>query len=150
MSSEITTDRLNRAYLAALVLTADATLAETAVRICLASLDSAGIASEDLEVSTLGIAEWLQREPSEMQEHLPEWVSQRLPIELQNVLRLPADLRHCFVFRILYGLSPDFCSDMLQLSVAQLDSWTQEAVCELAQMRQRTYYPPADTAGAAG
>jgi DNA-directed RNA polymerase specialized sigma24 family protein len=123
-----------RAFLGAFLLTADEVVAETAVKKCLDRLNSAEMTAEDLTPTTLGIARRLQNE-SELTRELPAWVSHRLPSELQNVLRLPADIRYCFVLRFLHGLCPDVCATILQLPVSQLESRTDEALCELAKMR---------------
>jgi DNA-directed RNA polymerase specialized sigma24 family protein len=122
------------AFLGAFLLTADEVVAERAVEKCLTRLDSAEMTAENLMPAILRIARQLQSE-SELTSEMPAWAPQRLPSELQNVLRLRADARCCFVLRLLHGLRPDVCADILRLTVSQLESCTQEALCELAKMR---------------
>lgn len=52
-----------------------------------------------------------------------------LPLELQRVLRLPTDLRQCFVLRLLVAMSREFCARVLGLDVAAFD----HKVCLAAQ-----------------
>jgi hypothetical protein len=57
-----------------------------------------------------------------------------LPFELGCVLHLPPDLRHCYVLRILVGLSPKVCAWLLHTDVEQISQRTQSAVNGLAQI----------------
>jgi hypothetical protein len=57
-----------------------------------------------------------------------------LPFELGCVLHLPPDLRHCYVLRILVGLSREVCAWLLHTDVEQISQRTQSAVNDLAQV----------------
>jgi hypothetical protein len=123
-----------RAFLAAFLLSADEVVAERAVEKCLARLNSAEIKPDTVTLATLTIARQLQSESeltSQLSASVPEW----LPSELQHVVGLRADARSCFVLRLLHGLRPDVCANILGMTVSQLESCTQEALCELAKRR---------------
>jgi hypothetical protein len=55
-----------------------------------------------------------------------------LPPELIRVQNLPATLRHCFVLRVLAGLSQAESAQLLNLSVAMVNERTCEAARRLA------------------
>jgi hypothetical protein len=57
-----------------------------------------------------------------------------LPFELGCVLHLPSDLRHCYVLRILVGLSREVCAWVLHTDLEQISQRTQSAVNGLAQI----------------
>ena len=57
-----------------------------------------------------------------------------LPFELGCVLHLPPDLRHCYVLRILVGLSREVCAWLLHTDVEQISQRTQSAVNGLARV----------------
>jgi hypothetical protein len=59
-----------------------------------------------------------------------------LPPELQRVLFLPVRLRHCFVLRILVGLSPEICSQLLRMHIDQITGATGAAAQQLVLLRQ--------------
>jgi DNA-directed RNA polymerase specialized sigma24 family protein len=48
-----------------------------------------------------------------------------LPPELRRLFRLQPLSRDCFVLRILAGLSPEVCAELLDVSISELD----DAVC---------------------
>ena len=48
-----------------------------------------------------------------------------LPPELRRLLGLQPTFRDCFVLRILVGLSPEVCAELLDVSVTELE----DAVC---------------------
>jgi hypothetical protein len=54
-----------------------------------------------------------------------------LPPELQRLFMLQPQPRHCFVLRILVGLSSEFCADLLDISVCEFEETLQEAFIEL-------------------
>ena len=66
----------------------------------------------------------------------PEWelgsAVRALPAELQAVLNLPRELRHCFVLRVLIGMSRQACGELLGLNVQKVDESTFTAVRRLA------------------
>lgn len=57
-----------------------------------------------------------------------------LPFELGRVLHLPPGLRHCYVLRILVGLSREVCAWLLHVDVEQIGHRTQSAVNGLVQV----------------
>jgi hypothetical protein len=57
-----------------------------------------------------------------------------LPFELGCVLHLPPDLRHCYVLRILIGLSREVCAWLLHTDIQQIGQRTQSGVNGLAQV----------------
>jgi len=54
-----------------------------------------------------------------------------LPPELQRLFMLQPQARHCFVLRILVGLSSEFCADLLDISVCEFEEALQAAFIEL-------------------
>ena len=54
-----------------------------------------------------------------------------LPVELGRVLYLPSDLRHCYVLRILLGLSREVCAWLLHTDIQQISKRTESAVVSL-------------------
>jgi DNA-directed RNA polymerase specialized sigma24 family protein len=63
-------------------------------------------------------------------------LSSLLPPELRRVLSLSLDLRHCFVLRMLVGLSPQECSRLLHLDSRRVDEVAGAAAKELARIGQ--------------
>ena len=57
-----------------------------------------------------------------------------LPFELGRVLHLPPKVRHCYVLRILVGLSREVCAWLLHTDVEQISERTQSAVNGVAQI----------------
>ena len=55
-----------------------------------------------------------------------------LPFELGRVLYLPSDLRHCYVLRILRGLSREVCAWLLHADDQQISKRTESALDRLA------------------
>jgi hypothetical protein len=54
-----------------------------------------------------------------------------LPPELRRLFKLQPLLRHCFVLRILVGLSPEFCAELLEVSVTEFEDAVYEALTQL-------------------
>jgi DNA-directed RNA polymerase specialized sigma24 family protein len=54
------------------------------------------------------------------------------PLELQAVLRLPENLRRCFVLRVLVGFSQPACARLLNMTVATVNEYTCAALQRLA------------------
>jgi hypothetical protein len=59
-----------------------------------------------------------------------------LPLELRRVLALRPDQRHCFVLRILVGLTVDECSECLRLSKREVAVNVVSAAVSLARIRE--------------
>jgi DNA-directed RNA polymerase specialized sigma24 family protein len=55
-----------------------------------------------------------------------------LPVEIQRLFMLQPLLRHCFVLRILAGLSPEVCAELLEISVAEFEDALYGALRELS------------------
>jgi len=55
-----------------------------------------------------------------------------LPAELENVMRLPPEFRHCFVLGILMGIKRPVCAELLQLNEGQVCARTCAAAVALA------------------
>jgi hypothetical protein len=95
-----TSDLLGRAFWATLLLTGQVIHAEAAVleAICRSEPDPAADETFMVRAVTAAI--------SEMTESVEDYNAafSILPLELQQVLRLPKVLRHCFVLRTLVGL----------------------------------------------
>jgi hypothetical protein len=117
-----TTTDICRAFNAALLLTGSTILAEATVLSAIEALDADNIRREPLltEVIRLSVrfrTDWCDRRPNRFTHPQPQ-----LPLELQKVLKLPADLRHAFVLRTLLSLSPEASADILQTEPDQIDA----------------------------
>ncbi|HEX4169623.1 MAG TPA: hypothetical protein VHZ55_29520 [Bryobacteraceae bacterium] len=116
----------------ALLLTASVERAETALLQAIQSLhpdDSLadGLLRETVRASTrasVGL-------PEQQEEELKQ-ASSMVPCELQHVLRLPRDLRLCFVLRFLVGLSRRVCARLLHVKLSQIDEDTFAALRQLS------------------
>jgi len=125
-----TYDGLNKSFVAAILLTANMERAECAVLRSISLLDESvsygsllrGTIKASL-AGSIGIKE-------QGREELAEACS-ILPLELQHVLRLSKDLRHCFVLRILLGLSRGACASLLGLDVQGIDERTCASILQL-------------------
>jgi hypothetical protein len=54
-----------------------------------------------------------------------------LPPELRRLFMLQPLLRHCFVLRILMGLSPEACAELLEVSVTEFEDAVYGALTRL-------------------
>ena len=64
-----------------------------------------------------------------------------LPAELRRLFMLPPLLRDCFVLRILVGLSPDVCAELLDVSVTELEDAVWAALNQLPLLSSSTVQP---------
>lgn len=55
-----------------------------------------------------------------------------LPPELRHLFMLQSLPRHCFVLRILVSLSPEVCSELLEISVTEFEGALCAALIELS------------------
>ena len=55
-----------------------------------------------------------------------------VPDELRGLVRLPDALRHCFVLRMLSGLSRESCAELLNRSISEVDANTYSAIESLS------------------
>ena len=65
-------------------------------------------------------------------EHQEESTPRLLPPELQRVLNLAREFRHCFVLRILVGMSMQACAELLGFNVRSVEEYTCTAMQRLA------------------
>ena len=54
-----------------------------------------------------------------------------LPPELRRLFMLQPLSRHCFVLRVLVGLSPEVCAELLEVSVTELENAVYRALTQL-------------------
>ena len=54
-----------------------------------------------------------------------------LPLELRHLFMLQPLLRYCFVLRILVGLPPEVCAELLEVSVSEFEDALYGALTEL-------------------
>ena len=64
-----------------------------------------------------------------------------LPVELQRLFMLQPLLRHCFVLRILVGLFPEVCAELLEISIAEFEDAVYAALTELTLLRSPKTQP---------
>ena len=64
-----------------------------------------------------------------------------LPIELQRLFMLQPLLRHCFVLRLLVGLFPKVCAELLEISVTEFEDAVYAALTELTLLRSPKTQP---------
>jgi hypothetical protein len=77
--------------------------------------------------ASIGISNEAQTvSPEELQEAFAA-----LPLELHGVLGFPADLRRCFVLRILLQLPREACARILNITTNRIDEYTCEALWSL-------------------
>lgn len=119
---------ISRAFLTAHLLTASTRQAEGALMEALDSWDLDGDNEEALLDLVLDAA---VRAPSGLPPSTfsePDSTAALLPAELQVVVQLPAQLRRCFVLRILAALSWQFSAQLLHLHPHQVDRYTAAAL----------------------
>jgi hypothetical protein len=117
---------VEKACLGVFLLTGDVELAEIAVTACIGDL------SEALFLPAARLALQLQRNGWEQAAGNRSLTTGALPTELDCVLQLPSDLRHCFVLRLLSGVSLPVCADILQMEREYISASTGMAASELA------------------
>ena len=119
---------LSRAFIAAHLLTASADQAERALEEAIDSWNPEEDGEEALFYRVLDVA---VRRPSALSKSIePEARSTLLP-SLQGVLRLAPRLRHCFVLRVLVGLSKQDSAQLLRLHTREVDEYTRAALKHL-------------------
>jgi DNA-directed RNA polymerase specialized sigma24 family protein len=123
-------------FIVAILLTGSVKHAETAMLEGIRSLDIDATPEEELLPMIVSAAmdprQWSGPGPPEEMAH----AASLLPVELQRVLRLPIDLRHCFVLRLLLAMPREFCARLLGLDVGTVDRDTSLAAQALAQIVQ--------------
>lgn len=59
-----------------------------------------------------------------------------LPPELQRIFEMPANLRHCFVLRVLLGVGAGPCAAILGRQINEVHESTSAAILSLAGLEQ--------------
>jgi hypothetical protein len=118
---------IEKAFCTALLLTASETLAETAVLDGIGALEFDQISSDNLQLETARSA---TRESADLLEQFDPAFS-ILPGELRCVLLLEQRFRHCFVLRVLLGLTRETCSIILHLPLPEVDNAVRTAMQRL-------------------
>jgi hypothetical protein len=120
ITTPITEEAMDRAYITALLLTGSRQGAEAAVLEGIRTMEQDDVLSDALLQATLTASvAW----PAEQEGDVSS-----LPPELRRVLGLPPDLRRCYVLRVLAGLPRDVCAGMLNTGIHHID----ELVCAAA------------------
>jgi hypothetical protein len=122
---------VSRTFTTALLLTANLEQAEAATLDGIRWLDPEEASEEALFLASVKAAIASRRQATEQPEELDR-ASSILPPELVRVLRLSLDLRHCFVLRVLAGLSREDCARLLHLGIEHVDEGTSAAARTLA------------------
>jgi hypothetical protein len=122
---------LSPAYLAAVLLTGSAQSAEQAVVRGLNATDMNATNEELLRATVIASTEIMH--PAKQLEAVARSVP-LLPIELQNVLRLPASVRQCFVLRLLLAMPEDFSARLVDLDAGAMGRNIALAAQSLAQL----------------
>lgn len=127
-----------RAFNVALLLTGNTILAEATVLSAIEALHDDGICREALLAEVIRISvrfrtDWCDHQPNRFHHPRPQ-----LPVELQNVLKLPTQLRHAFVLRTLLGLSPEVAAGILHYCENQVSADLTAAMQALAPRYQAT------------
>jgi hypothetical protein len=125
MAMDTMPSALNMAFRTALLLTGDTRTAEAAVVHGIGAckdLSPGGLLIEAVRSAVR------RRTKSADGPYEVEW----LPIELRHLFMLQPLLRHCFVLRILAGLFPEVCAELLEISIAEFEDALYGALTELA------------------
>jgi hypothetical protein len=121
---------VEKACLAVFLLTGNLELAEIAVRTCIEVIEVEDL-TELLPVGAARLALQLQRNGRKPAANT-DLAMGALPIELNCVLQLPANLRQCFVLRVLSGAALPVCADILQMESKRISTSADVAALELA------------------
>src|SRR5258706_12648171 len=138
VSAPVTNEGLCRAFRASLLLTGNAGQAEAALLDAIRSTDREESSDRMLFSRAAMAALSLSREAPARTEDL-EHASALLPLELRPVLRLSVEPRHCFVLRVLAGMSREECSRLLHRDIRQVDEGACAGAQELANASQHGY-----------
>ena len=139
-SEVITTERcpfiylIGQAFLAVRLVTRSAALAEEAV---LEAIDCEPPIAGDARRFALKAIELALRMPRAGQINGEDNEGNEdslldLPPELAQVSQMPAELRHCFVLRVLVGASPQLCVSILGQQIDEIDECVCRAMIHIA------------------
>jgi hypothetical protein len=134
MAMDTMPSALDMAFRTALLLTGDTRTAEAAVTRAIdacEALSPGGILIEAVR-SAVRRRTKLSNGPYEVD---------GLPVELQRLFMLQPLLRHCFVLRILVGLFPEVCAELLEISIAEFEDAVYAALTELTLLRSPKTQP---------
>ena len=112
------------AFRTALLLTGDTTTAEAAVTRAIDACEA--LSSGGLLIEAVRSAVRRRTKSSD-----GPYDVDGLPTELRRLFMLQPLLRHCFVLRILAGLSPEVCAELLDISVTEFEDAVPAALTEL-------------------
>ena len=121
---------VEKAYLGVFLLTANVELAEIAVTACIDAIDIEDL-WDALPLCAARLALQLQRNGWEQGASNINLTTGALPTELDCVLRLPSDLRHCFVLRLLTGIALPICANVLEMESGPICASVGVAALEL-------------------
>ncbi len=130
------TDTLAKTFITSILLTRSAKRAEIAM---LEGIESSDFGTEPgmrmlfASIAASVDAEFLLPEPQSQE---IEEASSILHAGLRPLLRLPANLRRCFVLRYLAALPREVCARFLQVTLARVDEFSCAAVRELARLAE--------------
>jgi DNA-directed RNA polymerase specialized sigma24 family protein len=127
------------AFLAAHLLTAKTEQAESAVVEAMESWDPDDDSEEVLFLQVLRSALQADVECVPSSSNDADSLNSMLPAELNAVLSLPPQLRHCFVVRMLVGFSREICARLLHLHSRQVDQYTRAALQRLPFLDGRSF-----------
>ena len=127
---------ISKAFWPAVLVSANTRSAEDAIADAIGISEPEDFATDAFLICVLRLLIQRSRIVVEQQESNRDPVLSTLPIELQRVLRLPTYYRHCYVLRILLGLSEDVCTALLHLDQRSLSKITSAAVCRLAAVQE--------------
>jgi hypothetical protein len=124
MAMDTMPSAFDMAFRTALLLTGDTRTAEVAVRRAIdacEALSPGGILIEAVR-SAVRRRTKLSNGPYEVE---------CLPTELRRLFMLQPLPRHCFVLRVLVGLSPEVCAELLEISIIEFEDAVYEALTQL-------------------
>jgi hypothetical protein len=128
--TSITDETLEKAYITALLLTGNAEEAEAAVFEGIQATEHGDASPDALLHETMAASITGNSRPSIEEGD----AASRLPAELRRVLRLPRDLRRCFVLRVLAGLPNEICARMLRIEIHRVDELVSASAQALANL----------------
>ena len=124
MAMDTMPSALDMAFRTALLLTGDTTAAEAAV--------THGIAAcEDLSPGGLLIEAVRSAVRRRTKSSDGPYEVDGLPAELRRLFMLLPVPRQCFVLRVLVGLSPEVCAELLDISIIEFEEAVYEALTQL-------------------
>jgi hypothetical protein len=127
---------LNGQFITALLLTRSAAQAECSVLEGIASICQGDVSDDAILTATLRAAIAAPVVVGLQRTQMQDLSTSSLPVELHRVLLLPESLRHCFVLRLLVGLSVSECSLVLSLTDCQVEQNTVAAALVLSGIRE--------------